>query len=185
MASVTIANAVFATTVFASIPPSASLAAAPISPPVANFACLRHQGKLATVVKTKKGHVPVVIWDSTAFSSAGFSPVTRCKTVTRRFKSLHSSGRLKYLTAGQLNSQPVICATMRSTDNCTAKNLLFTLKPGSAPQGVLQRLNDIRNRVAKNIVVEESAAPITSNPSNANSVDMDDWLKFADNDNGN
>ncbi len=159
-----------------------SLAAAPISPPVANFVCLKHQGKLATVVKTKKGQVPIVIWDSLAFTSSGFSPLTRCKTVTRRFKSLHSSGRLKYLTAGQVNSQPVICATIRSTDRCSSQNLLFTLKPGSEPQGVLQRLNDIRNRIAKNIVVEESATPITSNPSTANSVDMDDWLKFADND---
>jgi Circadian oscillating protein COP23 len=146
----------------------------------ANFACDRYEGRLATVIKTKKGSIPIVVWDSTAFSNSGYSPENRCQLVTQRFKNFHSSGQLKYLTAGQLKNQPVICATFQLSQKCTARNLLFTLKPGSSPYNILQKLNDIRNRAARTQVVEESASQPPVNPSTANSVDMNDWLKFAD-----
>ena len=161
----------------------ASGSAAPISataPTTVKFVCARQEGRLATVVKTKKGNVPLVIWDSTLFTGSGYSPVTRCQQVTKRFQNLHRSGKLKYLTAGQVKNLPVICATVRTTESCNLNNLLFTLRPGTAPQGILQKLNDIRNRVAKNTVIEESGSTITPNPSTTNSVDMEDWLKVTD-----
>jgi hypothetical protein len=156
--------------------PAAPSVAASTTPTTVKFACARQEGRLATVVKTKKGNVPLVVWDSTLFTGSGYSPVTRCQQVTKRFQNLHRSGKLKYLTAGQVKNLPVICATVRTTERCNLDNLLFTLRPGKDPQGILQKLNDIRNRVAKNTVVEESSSTITPNPSTTNSVDMQDWL---------
>lgn len=157
----------------------------PIAPsqaaPAVVFACAKYEGRLATVVKTKKGPVPLVVWDTTIFSSSGYTPLSRCQTVTQRFRNFHSSGRLKYLTAGTVKNQPVICATVKSTESCNGKNLLFTLKPGADPETVLQKLNDIRNRAASGTVVEESAGGAPTNPSTAGSVDMDDWLQFTAN----
>jgi hypothetical protein len=146
----------------------------------ANFACTRYEGRLATVIKTKRGNVPVVVWDSNIFANAGYQPLARCQLVTQRFQNFHSSGKLKYLTAGRVRNLPVICATTQASTNCTAQNMLFTLKPGSAPQSVLQQLNNIRNRSASSRVVEESGGGLPQNPSTADSVDMEDWLKFAE-----
>ncbi len=145
------------------------------------FVCAKYEGRLSTLVKTKKNNVPVVVWDSTIFSASGYSPATRCQLVTQRFQNFHSRGQLKYLTAGQVRNQPVICATVSTQESCTPKNLLFTLRPGSSPQGVLRQLNNIRNRAASSRVVEESGSNLPSNPSTNDSVDMQDWLQFVDN----
>jgi Circadian oscillating protein COP23 len=145
------------------------------------FACTQYEGKLATVVKTKKGNVPLVIWDSSAFNSAGFSPSVRCQKVTKKFTGLYSRGQLKYLATGRVNNQPVICATVSKSGSCNSNNMLFTLKPGADPRGVLQQLNAVRNRAAGSNAVEESASMAPTNPSTDDLVDMEDWLQFADN----
>jgi hypothetical protein len=145
------------------------------------FACTEYEGKLATVVQTKKGNVPLVIWDSNAFSSAGFSPSVRCEKVTNRFTTLYNNGKLKYLATGRVSNQPVICAIASKSARCNSSNMLFTLKSGSDPRTVLQRLNAVRNRAAGSSAVEESASSTPSNPSTDNLVDMEDWMKFAEN----
>jgi hypothetical protein len=163
--------------VFYLVVPSPAAPNSVTSATTVNFICARQEGRLATVVKTKKGNIPLVVWDSTLFAGSGHSPVVRCQQVTKRFQTLYRSGKLKYLTAGQVKSLPVICATVRTTEKCNLDNLLFTLRSGTDPQGILQKLNDIRNRAAKNTVIEESSSTIIPNPSTTNSVDMEDWLK--------
>jgi hypothetical protein len=143
----------------------------------ASFACTQHEGRLATVVQTKKGNVPLIYWDA---DLGGNSPQIRCDKVTGRFSALYKSGKLKYLTAGKVNNQPVICATTTKSASCNNKNLLFTVKPTSDPRNVLKQLNAVRNRAAGSAAVEESAAPIPQNPSTDNVVDMEDWMKFVD-----
>jgi hypothetical protein len=143
------------------------------------FTCTDVSGRLATAVKTKKGHVPLVYWDSAAFNSAGFSPQVRCQKVTQRFTNLYENGQLKYLATGTVRSQPVICGLKASKANCNSENMLFTLKPGSDPRSVLRQLNAVRNRAANSAAVNESSAPIAANPSTDNQVDVEDWLSFA------
>jgi hypothetical protein len=154
------------------------LMASPSQAAKANFACAQHEGRLATVVQTKKGDVPLIYWDA---NLGGNSPSVRCDKVTSRFTKLYNSGKLKYLTAGKVNNQPVICATTAKSASCNSNNLLFTVKPGSDPRNVLKQLNAVRNRAAGSVAVEESAAPIPTNPSTDNVVDMEDWMKFAEN----
>jgi Circadian oscillating protein COP23 len=147
----------------------------------ASFACTEVEGRLATAVQTKKGNVALIYWDSAAFNSAGFSPQVRCQKVTERFQKLYGSGQLKYLAAGTVSKQPVICGTKSTKAACNSSNMLFTLKPGSDPRTVLKRLNDVRNRAAGSAAVEESGGGNTNNPSTDTVVDMEDWLKYAEN----
>jgi Circadian oscillating protein COP23 len=135
-----------------------------------SFVCGKSEGKPATIARTKKGDFPIILWSSEAMSESGFTPQVRCQQVSARFQSLYRSGRLKSLTTGTLNNQPVICAATKGS-SCNAQNFVFTLKPNADPQQVIKRLHAIRNR-ASSRVLEESAATI---PTATNSVDLD-WL---------
>ncbi len=148
---------------------------APSSPALTaatSFVCGRSNGKPATVARTRKGDVAIVIWNSEALSESGFTPQVRCQQVSARFQSLYRSGQLKYITAGTVNNLPVVCATRKITSACDRQNLLYTLKPNADPQQVIKRLQAIRTR-ASSRGVEESAA--TSTETAANSIDLD-WL---------
>jgi Circadian oscillating protein COP23 len=136
-----------------------------------SFVCGKSEGKPATIARTKKGDFPIILWSSEAMSESGFTPQVRCQQVSARFQSMYRSGRLKALTTGTLNNQPVICATNKGSTSCNAQNFLYTLKPNADPQQVIKRLNAIRNR-ASSRSVEESAA---TNPTSNNSIDLD-WL---------
>jgi hypothetical protein len=112
------------------------------SPP-AKFVCAFYNGEFTTIAKTKKGDVPIVIWNSEKFSAAGFTPQVRCKQVSARFETLYRNGQLKHITAGTLNKMPAICATKETAGNCTPENLLYTLKSTEDPYS---RVMMIRNR---------------------------------------
>jgi Circadian oscillating protein COP23 len=154
---------------------SGSILAAPSSQALTattSFVCGQSNGKPATVARTKKGDVPIVVWSSEALSGSGFTPQVRCQQVSARFQSLYRNGQLKYITAGTMNKLPVVCATKQVASTCNQQNLLYTLKPNADPQQVIKRLMAIRNRATSRIV-EESAATPTNTPTN--SIDLD-WL---------
>jgi Circadian oscillating protein COP23 len=134
------------------------------------FVCGTSQGIPATVAKTKKGDVPIIIWKSVALNKSGYNPEVRCQQVSARFQTLYRSGQLKYLTAGKLNNLPVICATIDKSSNCTNTNLLYTLKLNESAPLVIKKLQSIRNQ-ATNRGVDESGS-ITSD----RSVNLD-WLE--------
>jgi Circadian oscillating protein COP23 len=140
-----------------------------------SFICGTSNGKPATVARTKKGDVPIVVWSSEEFSSSGFNPQTRCQQVSARFQSLYRSGQLKYITAGTINKLPVVCATKQLKGACDRQNLLYTLKPNSDASLAIKKLTAIRNR-ATSIVIEESGKPPSTNDAQATSIDLD-WLE--------
>lgn len=137
-----------------------------------SFICGKSDGKPATVARTRKGDVPIVIWSSEGFSEAGFTPQVRCQQVSARFQSLYRSGQLKYITAGTLNQQPVVCATKKVNSSCSSQNLLYTLKPNADPQQVIRKLTAIRNRSSSKGLEESSPRLV---PTDSNSVELD-WL---------
>ena len=138
-----------------------------------NFTCGKFEGKPATVARTKKGDIPIVIWSSEGFSQSGFTPQVRCQKVSARFQMMYRSGQLKYITAGTVNNLPVICATKQLGSSCNQQNFLDTLKPNSDPQQVIKRLTMIRNR-ATSRGLEESASSPSENASNSIEVN---WLE--------
>jgi hypothetical protein len=138
-----------------------------------NFTCSKFEGKPATVARTKKGDIPIVIWSSEGFSQSGFTPQVRCQQVSARFQMMYRSGQLKYITAGNVNNLPVICATKQIDSSCDRQNFLYTLKSDADPQQVIKRLTMIRNR-ASSRGLEESASSQPDNSSNSIAVT---WLE--------
>ncbi|WP_310487043.1 COP23 domain-containing protein [Chamaesiphon sp. VAR_69_metabat_338] len=134
-----------------------------------NFVCGKADGIPATVARTKKGDIPIVIWRSEDLSESGFTPQVRCRQVSARFQSMYRSGQLKYITAGVLNNLPVICATTKVNTDCSSQNLLYTLKSNSDPQQVIKRLSAIRNRSTNRSLEESASLPSTT------TIELD-WL---------
>jgi len=85
------------------------------------------------------GHEPWIQWVSDAFSDAGYDPLTRCREVSGRLETYRRNKELKYITAGQMNSQSVICTANEVRGRC--EGLIFTLKPGQSP---IRTLNHLR-----------------------------------------
>jgi len=107
--------------------------------------CMDADGTPATVVTTKSGkQVPIIFWKSTAFSSSGYGPERRCKEVSARFQTYHSSGTLQFITTGRMNGLPVICVA--ESDGGACAGLLYTLKPGQNATATLKKLFDVRTK---------------------------------------
>ncbi|MBC6423024.1 MAG: hypothetical protein GDA43_18430 [Hormoscilla sp. SP5CHS1] len=50
------------------------------------FFCGRSDGEPATVVRTSKGNVPIIIWVDLGFEALGWTPQRRCQAVSDRFQ---------------------------------------------------------------------------------------------------
>jgi Circadian oscillating protein COP23 len=148
------------------VTPSQALTAA------TSFVCGKVDGKPATVARTKKGDIPIVVWSSADMSESGYTPQVRCQQVSARFQSMYRSGQLKHMTAGILNKQPVVCATKQLDGPCTPQNLLYTLKPNADPRLAIKKLSAIRNRASSNVLEESAGISATTA---TNSIDLD-WL---------
>lgn len=156
---------------------SSNLAFVPASHAAAatSFVCGTSNGKPATVARTKKGDVPIVVWSSEEFSGSGFNPQVRCQQVSARFQSMYRSGQLKYITTGTINKLPVVCATRQIKGACDRQNLLYTLKPNADPKQTISKLMAIRNRASSSSLEESGKLPSASEAQNT-SIEID-WLE--------
>lgn len=91
-------------------------------------------------------NIDVIRWTSDTFEEAGWSAQRRCEQVSSRFEQLRLDGKLKYLTTGRINGQPVICSTSSKGGSCDG--LLYTLKPNQDPVATLQNLLNVRSRAS-------------------------------------
>lgn len=143
-------------------PPQSAIAKA------TNFVCGSWQGTPATLARTDKGDVPVILWTSDYFTGSGYDPQTRCQIISEKFQEYYSDGRLKYLTTGRENGMNVICAAKSNNGGCNGT--LFTLKPGSDPGKTLQDLLAVRDR-ASGPLYESSASRVY--------IDIEEYLSEA------
>ena len=104
------------------------------------FACIMNDKKIATVARTSKGDVPIIIWTSNFFNSSGWSPELRCKQSSQKFEYLRQNDSLNYITSGKINGYPVICGAKAVNDSCTNESILFTLKENDDPLKVLNQI---------------------------------------------
>ncbi|MGR3277115.1 COP23 domain-containing protein [Acaryochloris marina NIES-2412] len=104
------------------------------------YVCVKEGGKYATIAQTQKGPIELIVWESTFFGPQ-YTPEQRCQMVSQRFQTLWDSGRLKFLNAGRMNRQNVICATSKTgIEGCLKDGLLITLEPKDDPHNVLNEL---------------------------------------------
>ena len=119
------------------------------------FYCDQISGVPVTFARTQDGRkMPVLYWATTKNSfPPPWTPVRRCEEVSRRFQINFDNGTLKFINAGTLLKQPVVCGAIRKDDPCTYNTLLFTLKRTSDPKSVLTNLLDRRELGVRNLSV--------------------------------
>lgn len=95
-----------------------------------------------TYAQTPDGTAPIFKWTSTFFKPP-YTPMQRCQEVSERMNNFSTQGQLDYLTSGQVNHLPVICAGNGCDPN--GNNVLITLKPNQNPNQVLQEIESNRS----------------------------------------
>ena len=93
------------------------------------------------MVPQRQETINLILWKSEHFGA--WQPQSRCETVSPKFQTFYQDGRLRYLTHGEINGYPVICAVMSEDESCTGENQLFQVKPNGDPQLVLRQLMDV------------------------------------------
>lgn len=107
-------------------------------------------------VPGRKGNIRIIGWKSEFFARFGWNPQQRCEEVTSKFQALYDKGQLKYLTTGEAQGYPIVCALEQENDSCDETRQLFTLKPHDNPNQVLRRLMDILKGKAGDILLQNS-----------------------------
>ncbi len=105
----------------------------------AKFFCGMSRGVPATFVTTYRGYIPIIKWVDTSFGKR-WTPHARCEAISRRFNYFYKKGTLRYIRAGSLNRQPVLCVANFKGGPCLRNGVLVTLKRGTNPHRVLYRL---------------------------------------------
>lgn len=95
-------------------------------------------GTPTTFVKTTRGKIPLIRWESEAFTSVGYPPQKRCDIVSQKFQSYLQQGILNYITTGRENHEPVICVSREEGGRC--QGTLWTLKKDDDADELIDRL---------------------------------------------
>lgn len=121
------------------------------------FYCEKNNGIPTTFARTEDGiKLGIIRWVSNYGASQQWTPEKRCYEVSRRFQVNYDRGTLKFITTGYIRGVPVICASNQPNASCTDDTLLFSLKPGTNPNGTLRRLLDRRALATGNAINESS-----------------------------
>ena len=113
------------------------------------FFCGMSNGKPATIVRTSRGNIPMIRWVDTSFP-APWTPENRCEEISSRLQRFYDNGTLKYLKAGWIGREPVLCVAGYRGGLCLSNGLLVTLKRGTDPNLTLQRLLNRRALAERN-----------------------------------
>ena len=100
----------------------------------------------ATLVSTPRGNIPLILWVNNFPSGTSQQ---RCQEISTRFQQFADNHLLKYLRAGIINNQPVLCVATSKGGVCPDKNVLITLPPGTNPNLILAQLLDLRRHAAR------------------------------------
>ena len=107
------------------------------------FFCDTYQGEHATLVRSRQGNLPMILWDSGDFNRSGWTDQRRCGAVSQRLQSYHDNGKLRYLRTGSVGLYPVICVANQQGGSCPQSQVVVTLMPGTSSGSVYQRLRQI------------------------------------------
>jgi S1-C subfamily serine protease len=103
------------------------------------FYCGISNGQPATLVRTVRGPLPLIIWENPDLIS-GLSPEQRCEEVSARFQRFYDNKSLEYVTTGTIVNQPVLCVPSERNTPCSLSNVLIPLSPGTDAKSVLEKI---------------------------------------------
>jgi hypothetical protein len=107
-------------------------------------------------IPERKGHIRFIGWKSDYFNKGGWSPKERCERVTQKFQEFYNAGRLNFLTHGKHNGYGIICGLAKQGEDCNNATQLFTVRAGSNPNQVLQRLTAILESKSSQILYQST-----------------------------
>ena len=111
-------------------------------------------------IPERQGNIRFIGWKSEYFNKSGLTPEKRCEKVTTKFQQSYDQGRVNYLSSGITNGYPIICGLANQGETCNSSNQLFTIKSGSNPELVLQRLTDISEGKSSDILLQSSGEQV-------------------------
>jgi len=113
-----------------------------------SFACDVSTKVPRTVARTETKEVNLIVWESKAFTSSGFTPERRCNEVSDRLQKYAKGGNLRYITTGKINNQNVVCVAAYRNGQCRPNGLILTLKNDENPREVLESLFETAFKVS-------------------------------------
>ena len=136
------------------------------------FFCGYQNSQPVTFVRTSRGNMPIISWANTSFPPP-WTPIKRCQVVSARFERFYDNGTLKYIKAGWMGGQPVLCVAGYRGGRCLPNGLLVTLKSGVDPNLTLQRMLD-RRALATGKPLDLSGSGPTRGGSLPTTIDLND-----------
>ncbi|MFB2967980.1 COP23 domain-containing protein [Aerosakkonema sp. BLCC-F183] len=135
----------------------------------ATFFCGTSNGVPATMARTPRGEMPMILWNSPTIVPSGDTQ-KQCEDVSNRLQSYYNNGTFKYITTRRMNGQTVACVAEQNNDEATCSgDPLFALnippqtKPADALQGIF------RIRMASASPIMETSKPVY--------ISLDEWLQ--------
>jgi len=95
-------------------------------------------GTPTTFVKTARGKIPLIRWESEDFTSVGYPPEKRCEIVSEKFQLYVQQGILNYITTGRENHERVICVSREEGGPC--EGTLWTLRKDDDADELIDQL---------------------------------------------
>jgi Circadian oscillating protein COP23 len=93
------------------------------------FRCDTSSNTPTTIYQNSQGKPESwIVWKSDYFSGSGWNPQTRCQEVSARLETYRRDGKMKFVTLGTQNNQPVICVASKNKGPC--EGIIYTLKAG-------------------------------------------------------
>jgi hypothetical protein len=110
------------------------------------YYCREVNGAYGIYARTERGDLGLLNFERDVPET--WTIAERCVEVAQRFQRFYDNGNLRFIGAGFVNDEPVLCALKDKieTDNpCNSENVLVTLPPQSDPVEVARDLMNTRD----------------------------------------
>ena len=115
----------------------------------------------------RKEPVAIIRWK---FGMGKYTPQARCNTVSPKFQTAWTGGKLNFITAGTAkNGAGIICGIASKEQACDESTMLFTLKNATQAQETIAGIDGIKRGGA--------GGPISQSSGSIEPVNLDELLK--------
>lgn len=114
------------------------------------YSCMEVAGIHGIYSNNHRGKINMI--NFTRDVSEEWSLEKRCEEVAKRFQRFHDSGVLRFIGAGYVNTEPVLCAVVETGELCDSNNVLVTLPPNTDPVEGARRLMDTRSLAVGRVI---------------------------------
>lgn len=114
------------------------------------YSCQAVNGVYGIYSRTERSNIGLL--KITRDVSQDWSIPDRCQEIAQRFQRFYDNGILRKIGTGEVNQEPVLCATVQESESCNTENVLLTLPPGSDPIEAARILLDTRGLASGRVI---------------------------------